>query len=319
MKKKLLLVLMLTTLVTGCGSIPKLANGEETLVELKDGTKYSVDEIWDEVKDSYALTTILKKVDAKILEGLYESHKEDVDNYTKSAETFMRANYESEEAMLNTLNQSGYATLDAYLEELKVNYLTNLATEEYAKSLVSDKEINEYYKKEIVGDIEAVHILVKPNGTSTEENNKAKEKAQNIIKDISADIKSGTKAEDAFKKYADKDDVTYQELGRVTKGDNVSEFDDAAFKLKKGAYTSSPIKTSYGYHIILKTNEYDKKTLDEVKNNIIESLANEKIENDKTMSAQAMNKLRKDNDFKFYDDELERAYDKYMNYLLNLK
>lgn len=319
MKKKILLIAALAVMVTGCGNIPKLKNGEEAIVELKDGTKYSVDEIWNELKDNYALTAILKKVDAKILESVYNDHKSDVDDYLSSTEVFFRSNYETEEEMNYTLNQYGYANLDAYLEERRISYLTDIATEDFAKSKITDKEINDYYKNELVGDIEAVHILVKPEGTSTSENNKAKEKAESIIADIKKDIKSGTKAEDAFKKYANNDEVKYEDLGKFSKGTNVDAFDEAAFKLKKGEYTTSPVKTSYGYHIILKTNEYDKPELKDAKDDIIETLANKLIENDKTMQAQAMNKLRKDNNIKFHDDELDRAYDKYMNYLLNQK
>lgn len=319
MKKKILLIAMLAVMVTGCGNIPKLKNGEEAIVELKDGTKYSVDEIWDELKDSYALSAILKKVDAKILESVYNDHKSDVDDYISGVEVFFRSNYKNEDDMNYTLNNYGYANLEAYLEESRISYLTSIATEEYAKSKITDKQINDYYKSDVVGDIEAVHILVKPEGTSTSENNKAKEKAEKIIEDIKKDIKSGTNAVDAFKKYADNEEVKYENLGRFTKGDNVDEFDDAAYKLKKGAYTTTPVKTSYGYHIILKTNEYEKPELKDAKDDIITALANNLIKEDNTMQAQAMNKLRKDNKIKFYDDELDRAYDKYMNYLLNQK
>lgn len=319
MKKKILLIAVLAVMVTGCGSIPKLKNGEEAIVELKDGTTYSVDDIWGELKDSYALQTILKKVDAKILESVYEDNKSDVDDYLSSTEAFFRSNYETEEAMLYTLNNYGYANLDAYLEERKTIYLTSIATEDFAKSKITDKEINDYYKNEVVGDIEAVHILVKPEGTSTSENNKAKEKAESIIADIKKDIKSGTSAEDAFKKYKDNEDVKFEDLGKFNKGKMVDAFEDAVFKLKKGAYTTTPVKTSYGYHIILKTNEYEKPTLEDAKEDVIQDLADKLIKDDKTMEAQAMNELRKKNNIKFYDDELDRAYDKYMNYLLNLK
>ena len=68
MKKKILLLATLTLLLTGCGQTPKLKNGEEVLVELSDGTKYSVDEIWKEFKEDYAINIILDKIDTKLLE-----------------------------------------------------------------------------------------------------------------------------------------------------------------------------------------------------------------------------------------------------------
>ena len=42
-------------------------------------------------------------------------------------------------------------------------------------------------------------------------------------------------------------------------------FETAAYALKVNEYTKEPIKTSYGYHIIKKTKEYDKKELKDVK------------------------------------------------------
>ena len=119
MKKKLLLLAVFTLLVTGCGSVPKLKNGEEVLVELKDGTKYSVDEVWSEFKENYAMNLILKKIDEKILEDIYKDSKKEVDDYISSMETNFRANYKDESEMEHFLNQVGYASLDDYLETIK--------------------------------------------------------------------------------------------------------------------------------------------------------------------------------------------------------
>jgi peptidyl-prolyl cis-trans isomerase C len=40
------------------------------------------------------------------------------------------------------------------------------------------------------------------------------------------------------------------DLGYFTKEDMVPEFADAAFKLKPGAYTETPVKTQFGWHVI---------------------------------------------------------------------
>ena len=41
------------------------------------------------------------------------------------------------------------------------------------------------------------------------------------------------------------------ELGYFTKQMMVPEFGEAAFKLKKGTYSQEPVKTQFGYHVIL--------------------------------------------------------------------
>lgn len=324
MKKKLLAIVMASALLTGCGkTIPKLSNGEESMVDFKNGDKISVDEIWKEVKDSYGLNIVIEKIDTKILEDKFKDKKDDIDAYIKNYETSLKANYVDEngkydeDALLSALSQYGYSSLDQLLNQQRLAYIENLQTESYAKSLVTDKEIEKYYKNEAKGDISCVHILVKPSSSSDQDLKTAEDQAKEIIKAIKADIKSGTSASDAFKKYESNEDVTYQDLGFFNHGDMVEDFEKAAYKLKKGEYSSEPVKTSYGYHVILKVDEKEKDTLENLKDSIKETIANEKIDEDSTMAINAMVELRKEYGVTINDSEVESAYNKYINYLIN--
>ena len=95
----------------------------------------------------------------------------------------------------------------------------------------------------------------------------------------------------------------------------VEEFNDAAFKLKKGKYTSSPVKTKYGYHIIYKIDEKDKPKIEKVKDDIKENLVKEKLKNNKTLYYETLENIREDAGLKFEDKELRKAYNNYMNNL----
>lgn len=326
MKKKIIIMVFAVCLLTGCGAkIPKLSNGEEALVEFGDGTKYSVDEIWNEVKESYALDVVLSKIDKKILESEFEDKKEEADEYVSSYETSIKANYVSEggkfdeKALNDALTQAGFNSLSDYLEQVRLSYYRNQATLSYAKGKVSDKEISKYYKDVAVGDIHCLQILVKPSSNSNDELKKAEDKAKKIIDDIKNDVKSGTSVTDAFKKYEKNDEVTFQDLDYFNKGEMEEAFENEAFKLKKGGYTTSPVKTSYGYHVILKVDEKDKEPLDNIKDDIKQKIAETNISEDSTLATSAMIELRKKHGVKFDDTELENAYNKYMNYLLNQK
>ena len=77
------------------------------------------------------------------------------------------------------------------------------------------------------------------------------------------------------------------------------------------------IKTSLGYHIILKTNQKDKSKLDDIKDTITEKIANEKTTNDSTMSVKAMQQLRKDYNVEIQDTELKEQYAKYIQNALS--
>ena len=64
MKKKIIVLALIATLLSGCGSkIPTLSNGDEAVVTLKDGSMVSVNELYEAVKDDYALTALVNLVD----------------------------------------------------------------------------------------------------------------------------------------------------------------------------------------------------------------------------------------------------------------
>ena len=69
MKKKIVVLALIVLLMSGCGSkIATLSNGDEAVVTLKDGSMVSVNELYESVKDEYALMTLVNLVDQKILE-----------------------------------------------------------------------------------------------------------------------------------------------------------------------------------------------------------------------------------------------------------
>lgn len=323
MKKKIILCIAVLGLLTGCGKTATLSNGEDAVVTFEDGTMFSIDEIWEDIKDKYALTDILNKIDLKILKEEYADDLDDMESYVSSYETYLKSNYTDddgnydESSLLSALANYGYSSLDVLLDEQRISYLTDLATTDYAKTLVTEKEIKAYYKSDIVGDIHCVHILVTPESSDTASDTEAKEKAQEIIDAIKADIKSGTSAEDAFAKYADSEEVTYQDLDYFNKGDMVEAFETAAYELEVGEYSTEPVKTTYGYHIILKLDEKEKDTLDNVRDEIIETLAEDKVDEDDTLEVTAMVELRKEYGVTFEDDDLEEQYNRYINNLLN--
>jgi len=86
--------------------------------------------------------------------------------------------------------------------------------------------------------VNAKHILVK-----TEDEAKA----------VIADLKNGGDfAGIAKEKSSDPGTkTTGGDLGWFTKDEMVPEFAEAAFKLQKGQYTETPVKTQFGYHVIL--------------------------------------------------------------------
>lgn len=102
---------------------------------------------------------------------------------------------------------------------------------------VLQKRYQEYVKSHPPEpEVHARHILVK-----TEDEAKA----------VIAELKGGAKFADLAKQKSTGPSAEKGgDLGFIKRGDVVAEFADAAFALKPGQYTQTPVKTQFGWHVI---------------------------------------------------------------------
>ena len=166
MKKKIIvLALIVTLLCSGCGSkIPTLSNGDEAVVTLKDGSMISVNDLYTNLKDDYALQTMVTLVDKKILEEKYSDQVEAGHEYADTNMQQLEQYYG--DGLLSAIQQNtSFQTLEGYKDSIYVGYLQNLAIDDYAKKQITEKEIKNYYKNDVVGDIKVSHILISANVT----------------------------------------------------------------------------------------------------------------------------------------------------------
>lgn len=323
MKKKIILISLIALTLCGCGKVSKLKNGEDAVVSFEKLDGISVDTLYDSLKDRYAISILIDMIDKEILFEEYKDKVKEAEDYADEQINSLKQNYESDEKLLEAIqNYYGYSTLKEFKEYIELNYFRDLATTDYAKKKITDKEINDYYESDIVGDIEASHILitsdVKDDATE-EEKTKAEEKAKKQAEEIIEKLNNGEDFSKLAATYS-KDESNKDNggaLGKFNKGEMEQSFETAAYNLKVNEYTKEPVKTSYGYHIILKTKEYDKKELKEVKDEIKETLADNLINSDKTVSIDALKELRKNKGMKIEDSELQSSYNKYINSLYN--
>lgn len=332
MKRKLLISLVILGVCAGCGKIPTLKNGEDALVTFSNEKQaISVTDLYSEIKSS-SLSKLIDMIDKKILLDKYPNKekeaKKSVEEQFESVKSYYvddNGKYD-ESSLLQTLaSYYGISTIDEFKEMLSLSYYRNLAVEDYAKDSITDKEIETYYDENVVGDISCKHILITPDTTddmTDEEKEKAEAKALKTAKEVIEKLNKGEKFDELAKKYSDDDSNKDKggDLGYFNKGDMVAEFEEAAYKLKENKYTTEPVKTQYGYHIILKTGEKEKPSLKDSKKTIIKSLSEEKIKNDATIQINALVELRKTYKMEIQDDELEKQYNTYIsNQLLQVQ
>lgn len=321
-------------LVSGCGKVPKLKDGKDAVVSF-DKKMISVDDLYTKMKDTYALNTLITMVDTYVLETTFKDYIDEAKEYAESYINALRENYKSDEEFAQQLYYyTGMSSIEDYQESLYLNYMQSHATEEYAKSEVTDKQVKKYYDEEAVGDIEVSHILITPDVKDDmtedevkEKENEAKEKAEKIIKTLNETKKDELEAK--FKELAkksSKDDATKENggsLGKINKdslGTTYTDLVDAAYELKDGAYSKKVIKTELGYHVILKTKSYKKESLDKLKDKIIEKLAQQAMQEDASLVITALQHYRKELGMKIEDDKLKTQYANYIqNSLMQAK
>ena len=319
MKKKLgisiCLISALVLTVTGCGKKAEL-DDNKTAVSLK-GIKLTATDYYNEIKKSN-ISKLVDMIDHQLFDKKYESNDEE-DQAVEKQINQLKQSYSDDTTFQSVIQQYfGVNSEDELEDMLRLEYKRNEAVEEFVADNLTDKEIEDYYDQNIIGDIKASHILITPDVDSdaTDEEkekaeNKAKKEAERIIKKLD----EGEDFAELAKKYSD-DEATAKnggDLDYFNTDDMDENFMDAVKKLDNDEYTKEPVKTQYGYHIILKVDQKEKPKLKEVKDSIKETLANNKLNNNSTLHYETLMDIREENNIKWNDDELEKQYNELMD------
>lgn len=332
MKKKAIIIFAALLFLTGCERL-EFRKATDNLVTFKnEELNLKVDDLYIKMKDKYGVNALIDLIDETVLKDKYPKFEKEAKKEMEAELESVKSNFVgedgkyNEEEFINALNQYyGITTVEDFKYMLELSIYRNKAIDEYLTTLVKDKDIEKYYEDEIFGDVKAKHILITPD-VSEDADEKAKEKAEaKALKTAEKVIKKLNDGEDfdkLAKKYSDDESNAKEggDLGYFNKGDMVPEFEEAAYELKKGKYTKTPVKTSFGYHVILKTNAKKKPKLSKVKDEIIETLVEEIKEQDMSSAIDALVEVRKDYGFKIKDKDLKKSYNKYIStQLINLR
>ena len=314
MKRKRLLIsaliLVSAITLTGCNET-KLDKGTKNLVELK-GAKITTTSYYDSIKESQ-ITKLIDMIDHKLFDDKYETTDEEnksVDDQVANIKK-MYANDDDEQFKTVIKQYFGVENQKELEESLHLNYKRDLAVDDYIMDNLSDREIKNYYNNNYFAQMKASHILIKPDSkddASSEEKAKAEEKAKKKAEQIIDQLKKGESFEKLAKKYSD--DASNAsiggDLGYFDLDSMVPQFSEAVKNLKKDEYTKEPVKTEYGYHIILKTGEKE----------IKEKLKDEKKEADSSLYYKTLVDIRESKNIKWNDSTMKKAYKKHMDQLI---
>lgn len=304
-----ILVTVLVVVLIWPDRIATLKDGTQPVATI-DGMTLTADELYEDMKDIYSVSSLLDKLDTKILTDKYPDTDEMDDEVTSQAENYYKA-YEQYYKMSKEdfLKQNGFNTEKKFLEYLKLNNRRTKYVKEYTENEVTDKEIDKYYEDKVYGDINTKHMLVKVDSSASDDD---KKEAENLAKEIISKLDEGKTFDEVKEEYKDK--ITYEELGYKSYNAALEEaYKNEMKNLKDGEYSKEPVKTSYGYHIVYRIDQKEKPALEDIKDQIKEEIADEKISNDKNLYYVALDKMRENANLKFEDTVLKEKYDNYMS------
>lgn len=301
---------LLATLLFRCilwpDRIATLKDGTQPVATI-DGTVITADDLYEDMKEVYSVNYLLNRIDKIVLNKLFPDTDELEDEIKQSAANYYSM-YESYYGYTKEqfLSANGFADEQAFLDYLKLDKKRTDYYNDYVESLVSEKEVEKYYKNEVYGDVDTKHILV--NVDKNSEDGLTEEEAEKMAKEIVKKLDNGTSWEDIIKEY--KDNITDEELGYQAFNASLEKnYLNEMKSLKVGTYSKKPVKTSYGYHVVYKIDQKEKPELDEVKDDIIDILANElKQKDSEKLYTEALSKMRQENNLEFADTKFADEY-----------
>lgn len=312
----LLLALLILTLCIK--KIPKTSNGDEVLASLK-GKKITAEELYQQLKteNGYnALFTIIDEyiaskevtitdADKEYVQGVVDYYKEYAEYYKVDLATFL-ANY---------VGLSGVSTEEEFYNFVLKDYKKTLAVQKLIGDKASEEDLKAYYKENFSDKLTVKHILIQIDSEAEdqeEEEENAYNKAMEVIEKLNDTKKSklSDTFEDLAEEYSD-DTATYSNGGLIedfSKSDVVEEFWNAAEDLDNGEYTTEPVKTTYGYHVILKVSSTPVEKYSKIKDEVKSAYAKEQLNNDATLANTMWAELRKQYKLSIQDDEIKKTY-----------
>ena len=317
MKKKIFLSLMslcLLITLTGCKKIPKLENGQEIIASI-NGKDFTANDLYDELKRQGGTSVLVTMIDDFIINQEVEDSTA-ANDYADALIKQYKLNFQQQgEDFEAALLSAGYENEADFKKAIVSDYKRNEVTQKYLKEKVTDDELKEYYDEHISDELSVKHILIAPDvskDATSEEKTAAENAALEKAKDLISQLNNGADFDTLAKENSD-DEATKNNGGvinNVVKEGYVTEFFEAAYALENGTYTSEPVKTEYGYHIIYKVSHTPKQSLDEMKETLYEKVVNQKLKADENLEYKIWAEIREKYNLTINDSTINNVYNK---------
>ena len=259
-----------------------------------DGVEVTNEELQAELKSTYGNTVLQELIMEEVfVNEVGEDRAKELTEEAKTEVETLIANYGGEDAFNTVLASSGFSDREDYEHQV---YYYKLMSESVSKYVdITDEEIQTAYD-EYTAPFTVSHILVEDEETA---------------KDLIAQLEDGADFAELAKENST--DTASAEnggsLGEVNADSGLDEtFYAAAEELAEGEYTTTPVETSFGYHIIKMDEKPEKGTLEEETDQLKESITADKL-TDSTLVAGIVSDILKAHNIDIKDDDLKTALD----------
>ena len=313
--KKLLIGILgigLALSTTACGKIPKLENGEEVIASI-EGKEFSANDLYNELKKQGGASVLVNMIDTFIT-SQEVTDNDAANQYADSLIKQYKLSYEQKGSSFeDALISNGYESEEEFKQVLVSDYKKDLVAKKYIKEQITDDELQAYYDATVSDELSVKHILIAPgvqSDATDDEKKAAEEDAYNKAKSLIEQLNNGADFDTLAKENSD-DEGSKENGGlinNVVKEGYVAEFFNAAYELENGKYTSEPVKTQYGYHIIYKISHTAKKSLEDMKDTLLDKLVNKKIDDDDQLEYSIWAQIREKYNLAINDSTLDKIY-----------
>lgn len=273
--------------LTGCSK----SNNTE-VAQYGKNKKVTQEEFYKAIKTSLSSKTILANL--LIYDALNEQYGKKLSSKAVNQEY---NNYKERygDQFASFLSQNGYTTT-SFRRMIKINLLSKIALKAQIKP--TNKQLKKEWKT-YSPSVTVQHILTTDKNT-----------ANTVIQKLN----NGTSFASLAQKYS-VDSSSSSNDGKISafNKDNKqldSSFKEAAYKLKNGEYTTTPVKTTNGYEIIKMIKHPSKGSFEENKQDLINNLY-DKWATNSTVMKNVISQTLKDQKVQIKDKDLESALDQY--------
>lgn len=308
-KNTTFLLALFSGLVIGALTM-NFVNSAEKVVSIKGKTITSKD-LYAKMKSYISINLVLEDVDSAILNKKYTLEEDETEEIKKTAQNYIdmyKSYYGYTEEQF--LSENGFNSLDEFIDYLSIDYKRSVYYFESLEKQLENDAVQKYYDENSFGKVNTKHVLVKTSEDMSDE--ESLKIANEIISRLNNGENFDTLASEYIEKY--QDTVITEDLGEKGAFDHLEEgYVEGMKTLNKGEYSRTPVKTSYGYHIIYCIDKIEKteKISRKDRMEIIEELAADIMSSDSDLYNKTLIKMREDANLKFYDNDLEKEYVEY--------